>query len=327
MRASSFASGALIHGMYRVERVLAEGPMGGVLLASHLERCVAVKVLRKERRTPEIDARFAREAHLATRLGGEHVAHVLDSGYAESGDAFLVSEHLAGHDLRAELGARSVLPPREAVDVVLEACAGVAEAHAAGLVHGALKPANVFLARRPAEEVSRAVVLDFGLTRVSNEKGQIDLTDTEIAFGTHQYRAPEQIRSGRVVDARADQHALGAILHELLSGAPAFRAPSEAQLAVAIATAPPPRVRDSCPGAPPALDEAIRRSLGKRPEDRFPDLIGFAEAIAPSGGSRARAALAAVREVLSPVSGTRARPRILGAVASMFSAVFKTSAS
>src|SRR5262249_49249778 len=151
--------------------VLAEGPMGGVLLAADVthpggrpgapsdasDRRVAVKLLRKERITAEIEARFAREARLAAGLSGEHVPRVLASGYAEGGEAFLVMELLEGRDLRAELGVRATLPPRDAVDVVLEACAGVAEAHAAGLVHGALKPANLFLTGRGA------VVLDFGL--------------------------------------------------------------------------------------------------------------------------------------------------------------------
>ncbi len=209
---------------------------------------------------------------------------------------------LEGRDLAAELAARGPLPVAEAVDIVLEACAGVAAAHAAGLVHRALKPSNLFVAR--GEPVPRVKVLDLGLTRAAGEKGQVDLTATESDFGTPQYLAPEQVRGAAVVDARTDQHALGAILYELCTGKPPFQAPDVTRLAVAIAVDPPPRARAERPAVPAALDAAIGRALAKRPEARFRDVAGFAAAIAPFGGERSRAALRAV-DAASPAPDAR----------------------
>jgi hypothetical protein len=297
----------MVAGKYRVERVLAEGAMGMVVEATDVGRGlgVAVKVLRAGRRTAALEARFEREARIANKLAGEHVARVDAYGHTGTGDPFLVTELLTGRDLAAELLASGPLPVASAVDVVVEACAGVAEAHAAGLVHTGLKPANLFLSSGPNPSTK---VLDFGLTGVAHEKGQIDLAATEANFASPQYMAPEQIRGAHPVDARTDQHALGAVLHELLTGRPPFVAPDVTQLAVAIATQPPPHAREARPEVPRALDAALQRALGKRPRDRFPDLVGFAEAVAPFGGERAHAALQRVRAALAPGVATTVPP-------------------
>jgi serine/threonine-protein kinase len=309
-----------VAGKYRVERHLAEGRTGAVLEATDTERGkpVAIKVLRASARTPEIEARFAREASIAQALESEHLARVDASGHTEAGEPFLVMELLFGRDLAAELAERGRLPVAEAVDVVLEASAGVAEAHAAGLVHRDLKPANLFVARRP----SKIKVLDLGLTQAQDEAGQIDLADTEADFGTPQYKSPEQIRSAKQVDARTDQHALGAVLYELLTGKPPFTAPDVTRLAVAIAVEPPPRARDARPDVPRALEDAIRRSLAKQPDDRFADLLTFAEAIAPFGGERSRRALAAVRASLANKAARRSSLR--EALSSVASALWRS---
>src|SRR5690349_14425422 len=130
--------GTIIAGKYRVERPLGSGGMGVVVEATHLalDQRVALKLLDAElAASPEILARFLREARIAARLPSEHVARVTDVGQTEAGLPYIVMELLVGHDLEAEIAQKKQLPVAVAVDWILEACAGVADAHAAGLVH------------------------------------------------------------------------------------------------------------------------------------------------------------------------------------------------
>ncbi|MCC6551714.1 MAG: serine/threonine protein kinase [Polyangiaceae bacterium] len=311
--ALSFPQGAVIAGKYRVERVLGQGGMGIVIEATHvaLGQRVAMKLLAGEgQRSPEALARFIREGQIAARLPAEHVARVTDVGQTEQGEPFLVMEFLDGRDLAAELAARGRMPVEEAVSLILQACEGVAEAHALGLVHRDIKPANLFLTRR-RDGSPRVKVLDFGLTKVP-WRGNDALTQTAANFGTPLYMSPEQIQSAKHVDARTDQHALAMVLFELLTERPPYIAESATALTVAIATQPPPSARALRPEVPEPLDAAIRRALGKWPDERFPDLAGFAAALAPFGGAQGQAAAAAIRGILGgpPAPATPSAPEI-----------------
>lgn len=290
-------------GKYRIERELGSGGMGVVLEATHvaLGQTVAVKLLNAEHaRSSEVVARFLREARIAATLPTEHIARVSDVGTTEAGVPYIVMERLVGRDLDAELGLRRKIPINEAVDLMLEACEGVAMAHAHGLVHRDLKPANLFLAERPLRP--RVLkVLDFGLSKENNSK-QGALTGLDTVFGTPQYMSPEQIQSARNVDPRSDQHALAMILYEMISGQPPYSAETITQLIVVISTHPPPHLRDVCPEAPVELDEVIVRALAKKAGNRFPDLGAFARAIAPFGGPDARTRAELVAQALAGAS-------------------------
>jgi serine/threonine protein kinase len=292
--------GTLLMGKYRIERELGSGGMGVVLEATHvaLGQAVAIKLLNAEHaREPDVVARFLREARIAATLPSEHIARVSDVGMTETGAPYIVMERLIGRDLEAEITQRGALPIAEAVDLMLEACEGVAMAHAHNLVHRDLKPANLFLAERPLRP--RVLkVLDFGLSKEDTGKNA-GLTGTDTVFGTPQYMSPEQIQSARNVDARSDQHALGMILYEMIAGQPPFSAPSVTQLIVVIATHPPPHVRFVRPDTPRALDQAIVCAMAKRPSDRFANLAEFAAAIAPFGGPEARNRAALVAQALA----------------------------
>jgi serine/threonine-protein kinase len=293
--------GAFLLGKYRVEREIGSGGMGIVLEATHLtlDQRVAIKLLNDRfASSPEIAARFLREARIAAKLHSDHVARVSDFGQTDTGAPYIVMELLVGHDLEAEITQRGKLPVSEAVDVILQACEGVAEAHAVGLVHRDLKPANLFLARRP-NRPPIIKVLDFGLSKEAQGAHQKSLTGDDTVFGTPQYMSPEQIHSAKNVDARSDQHALGMILFELLTGEPPYVAQSVTQLVVVIATRPPPSARAARPDVPRGLDQAIIRALAKRPGDRFADLGAFAEAIAPFGGPQARERAEAIKTSLT----------------------------
>jgi serine/threonine protein kinase len=284
--------GTVVDGKFRVERLLGHGGMGLVLEATHLSlgKRVALKVLRADAVSVETRERFAREARAAAQLPDEHIAQVSDFGETSAGEPYLVMELLTGSDLEHEIKARGPLPIAEAVDLALQACEGVADAHAAGLVHRDLKPSNLFLVRR-RDGSPLVKVLDFGLSKVMAES---TLTATESSFGTPQYMSPEQIRSAKYVDARSDQHALAMILYELASGRRPYAAESVTGLYVVICTAEPVPMRSHLPDVPPALEAAVLRALAKSADDRFRDLGDFAAAIAPFGGPGAAASAARV---------------------------------
>ena len=284
--------------------------MGVVLEATHtgLGQRVAIKMLSgiAPGQLREARARFRREARIAAQLTSDHIARVVDLGESEDGEPFLVMELLVGNDLDAELRARGAFPVHEAIDVILQACAGVAEAHAAGLVHRDLKPANLFVCRRRAGGGSAAVVkvLDFGLSKV-NDDSDVGLTQTEHAMGTPQYMSPEQTKSAKHVDARTDQHALALILYELLTGTAAFEGDTALGILVDIRIKPAPHPRALRPDLPVALDAAIVRALAKDPDERYPDLAAFARALEPFGGPQAPGWAQAVEAAIATPSQLR----------------------
>jgi serine/threonine protein kinase len=168
---TSIDLGALLLGRYRVERLLGQGGMGVVVLATHLQlaRRVAVKFLISDALSAEgaID-RFLREARAAVQFRGEHVARVIDVGTFTSGAPFIVMEYLEGLDLGKLLDTRGPLPITEAVDYVLQVCEALSEAHTTlGIVHRDLKPSNLFLTQRP-DGSPLIKVLDFGISKMQH---------------------------------------------------------------------------------------------------------------------------------------------------------------
>jgi serine/threonine-protein kinase len=273
--------GAVVAGKYEVMRVLGQGGMGLVLEARHLRmnRGVALKVLLPAFRTQhEVVARFEREARAAAQLRDVHVARVLDVDALEDGSPFMVMELLRGEDLAACLARRGKLPYREAVGYLLEACAGMLDAHRAGVVHRDLKPGNLFI--DTAGERPTLKILDFGISKITDDI-VASITQTATAFGTPLYMSPEQVRSAKDVDARADIWSLGVVLYELIAGEPPFLAPTATAILAAIIADTPRPLAQRVPEVPAALEGAVTRALAKRPADRFPDVAAFAAALAP----------------------------------------------
>ena len=276
--------------------------MGVVLEAMDLRlgQPVAIKLLRLEWCTPELEARFEREARVAAQLPPSTSPASPTSGTPKPGTPFLVMELLLGRDLLHRDRQRGTFPIAEAVELILQATAGVAAAHAAALVHRDLKPANLFLVGRPEGVLVK--VLDFGLSKEPLREGDTALTRTTTTFGTPQYMSPEQFQSAKHVDARSDQHALAMILFELPHGRAAVRQRHRDQ--------PDDRHRHrACafggalrPDIPPELEAAITRALAKLPDERFADVLGFARALEPFAGSRARAMMDSIATALDPLS-------------------------
>ncbi|HEX2690521.1 MAG TPA: serine/threonine-protein kinase [Kofleriaceae bacterium] len=183
-----------------------------------LHQPVAMKFLLPEvLGNQQVVQRFLREAQAAVRLRSEHVARVIDVGSLESGAPYMVLEYLDGADLSSF--PRSQLTIGGIVDLVLQACEALAEAHTLGIVHRDIKPANFFLTRR-ADGTPLLKVLDFGISKTSTMNDQ--LTVTQAVMGTPAYMSPEQMRSSHDVDHRSDIWSLGVVLYELLQGAPPF---------------------------------------------------------------------------------------------------------
>jgi serine/threonine protein kinase len=219
--------GALLAGRYRLGEALGEGGMCLVFAAvdERLERDVAVKVLRPERSSPELVRRFVIEARTLAALDSPHLVEVLDLGAVQMPDGtrlpFMVLERLSGCDLRRYCDERGPLELSFIVTAVLQACEGIASAHAAGIVHRDLKPENLFVLD-DAREGEFIKVLDFGIARLPRESQNASLTFEGEQMGSPGYTAPEQLCNARDVDPRTDIWSLGVVLYELLGGAPPF---------------------------------------------------------------------------------------------------------
>jgi serine/threonine-protein kinase len=281
----------------RIEAVAGRGGMGIVYRATQLSlaRPVAVKLIAPEHAADEgFRERFERESRMAAAIEHPNVIPVYGAG-EEDGRLYLVMRWVAGTDLHRLLRERGRLDPVRAAEIVDQVAGALDAAHAAGLVHRDVKPANVLLSG------DHAYLADFGLTRAAGHDPRI--TATHEFLGTVDYMAPEQFRRG-AVDARADVYALGCVLYAALTGAPPF--PRGTVPATMLAhehdAAEPP---SSAPGVPREFDRVLARALAKAPDDRF-----------PSAGDLGRAALAAaegrsVTEAERSVARGEAAPRTL----------------
>jgi eukaryotic-like serine/threonine-protein kinase len=277
-----FDVGTVLAGKYRVDRVIGRGGMGVVVAATHLhlQQPVALKFLLPDLvHSPQIMERFVREARASAQLRGEHVCRVSDVGTFETGAPYIVMELLHGNDLASVLDGGGAMPVQVAAEHVLQACVGVAEAHALGIVHRDLKPANLFLTRRP-DGTPLIKVLDFGIAKAQNAPS-FNLTQTSAVLGSPGYMSPEQLRSTRDVDVRSDIWSIGVILYELVSGRMPFTGDSITELALHIAMDPAPPLAGRMP---PGFDLVVERCLAKEPAQRYPDLAHLAQALAPFAG-------------------------------------------
>ena len=286
---------------YRILEKIGEGGMGVVYRAldSHLDRTVAIKVLRPEAvGDAERKWRFVREAKAASALNHPHIVTIHDIDSADGVD-FMVMEYLEGTPLD-RLIPKTGLPLREALDYGAQIASALGAAHAAGIVHRDVKPANVMVAAN-----GRVKVLDFGLAKlVERDVVGAETTDSTATaatafertrqgaiLGTIAYMSPEQAL-GQGVDARSDVFSLGSVLYEMLAGRRPFQADSHLLTLTSILRDAPPSLKTVRPEVPAAIERVVARSLEKRPEDRFPSANEMeAELLASSSadsGSKAR---------------------------------------
>jgi len=314
---------------HRIEAVAGRGGMGVVYRARQLslDRVVALKVIAPALTQDEVvRRRFLRESRVAASIDHPHVIPIYYTG-EEDGVAFIAMRHVAGDDLRTLVRRSGPLEPGQAARIVGQVAAALDAAHASGLVHRDVKPANVLLGQG-----EHAYLTDFGLTKhVLSEAGT---TKSGHWVGTIDFVSPEQIRGERV-DARSDVYALGCVLHYVLAGRPPFTPDGDEAKLWAHLSEAPPAVSEAAPGIPAAFDDVIARALAKAPEQRFQSAgdLGRA-AIAAAAGGRAggrdtivATGAAAPIEVDTRTAGTalappvpqpeapRGRPRVLLAAA------------
>jgi serine/threonine-protein kinase len=269
---------------YRIEQLLGRGGMAVVYRATdvRLDRMVALKILSPElARNDAFRQRFIRESRAGAAVDHPHVIPVFEAGDAD-GVLFIAMRYVAGQDVRALIEREGKLSAARTVEIVTQVASALDAAHASGLVHRDVKPANMLIASVSDGSTADHVYLsDFGLSKQSLSSPS--LTRTGQFLGTLDYMSPEQI-SGRPVDGKTDLYALGCAAFEMLTGQPPFR--REANLAVmwAQVSAEPPSVRQWRPELPSAVDAVIGTALAKSPEDRQSTCTEFALALRTACG-------------------------------------------
>jgi hypothetical protein len=270
------SAGAEIAG-YRIEAIVGRGGMGVVYRAMDLalDRRVAIKLISAENaQEPSFRERFKRESRLAASIRHPNVITVFRAG-EEDGQLFIAMDYIEGTDLKALIRSRGRVDPEVAARIVAQVAAALDAAHAKGLVHRDVKPANVLI-----EGAEHAYLTDFGLTKeVASESG---VTGTGVVLGTIDYMAPEQV-AGVKLDARADIYSLGCVLWEAVTGQVPYPRESAVAKMYAHASEPPPRLTATAPGVPLELEAVVTRAMAKKREERY-----------LAAGDLGRAAVAAV---------------------------------
>jgi len=270
--------GDILLGKYRVEEVIGVGGMGRVVRASHLylQQPVAIKILLPNMAESQSTvARFLREAQATVKLRSEHIARVMDVGTLPDGTPFMVMEFLDGYDLNQILRHHGPQVAQAVVDLMLQACEGISEAHAMGIVHRDIKPSNFFITRRP-DGSSLLKILDFGISKAGDEISE--LTGTQTVIGTPTYMAPEQMQTARSTDPRSDIWSMGVVMYQMLCGRPPFEAEHYAQLVLKVATEQAAPLQVPLPGG---LQSIVMRCLEKDPKNRLQTVGELARMLAP----------------------------------------------
>jgi serine/threonine protein kinase len=288
--------GEIIAGKFRVERILGEGGMGVVVAAKHLQldERVALKFLLPDAmKNPETVARFAQEARAAVKLKSEHVARVLDVGIRDDGTPYMVMEYLQGKDLGQLLDEDGPQTIESAAELIIQACEGLAEAHARGIIHRDIKPENLFLVEH-GEGWRILKILDFGISKAALTGSALTADTSNIRtqhiMGSPCYMSPEQLRSTQSVDHRADLWSLGAVLFELLTGQPVFDPERPlTELVARVLEHPAPRLCEVVPAAPARLDAVVARCLERDVTKRYQNAAELAIALMPFAHKRVRA--------------------------------------
>ncbi|MBL1074338.1 ABC transporter substrate-binding protein [Nocardia sp. 2] len=261
---------------YVIERRLGGGGMGEVYLARHprLPRLVAVKLLGRDFLADnEVRARFEREAELVARLDHPNIVSVFDRG-VDDDRLWISMQYIDGAD--ASTLARAALPPERAVWVIAEVAKALDYAHAMGVLHRDVKPANIMLARPAPGYGERILLADFGIGRMRGDTNQ--LTRTGSLTVTLAYASPEQL-SAAPLDHRSDQYSLACTLFWLLCGSSPFESGDAAAVIAGHLYRPPPPVSARRPGLPHAMDAVLARALAKLPADRFTSCTEFVDAV------------------------------------------------
>ena len=270
-------SGEIFAG-YVIERLLGTGGMGEVYLAQHprLPRHDAVKILTRNSTVDgEFRARFIREAELAATLRHPHIVGVLDRGEYD-GRLWISMDYVDGTDAGRLVRERyqGGMPERDVAEIVTAVADALDYGHERRLLHRDVKPENILVTTSDGRR-RRVLLTDFGIARRIDDVS--NLTDDNVAVGTVNYMAPEQLLN-KPLDGRSDQYALAATAFHLLTGAPPFHDSNRAVVISQHLNATPPRISDRRPDLA-HLDTVLARALAKDPAERYPSCLDFAHAL------------------------------------------------
>ncbi|GAB3198316.1 hypothetical protein GCM10027062_12200 [Nocardioides hungaricus] len=282
---------------YRLERRLATGGMGEVWRATDttLGREVAVKLLKQEYADdPSFRARFEVEAQHAGALHHPNIATVYDYGAGDDGRPYLVMELVDGQPLSALLRPDTPMDPAAVRELLAQAADGLGAAHAAGIVHRDVKPANLLVT--PDRRVK---ITDFGIARAAEGMG---LTRTGEVMGTPQYLSPEQAQ-GQSATAASDVYSLGVVAFECLAGHRPYAADTAVATALMHLREPVPSLPDAVPAD---LAAVVRRSMAKLPQDRYADGAALAAALRDPATAATQIAAQVTSQVAAPVAAETA---------------------
>ena len=331
-----FGAGSRIAG-YRLEEQVGRGGMAVVFRAQdeRLGRLVALKILAPA--LADDDAfrqRFVRESRAAAAVDDPHIVPVFAAGEVSvrqhrtsqhgtgqhgtgehQGVLFIAMRYVAGGDVRALMRREGRLSPARAAAIISPVGSALDAAHAAGLVHRDVKPANILVDVQFGRP-DHVYLADFGLSKAAFATS--GLTGAGQFLGTADYISPEQIED-RPVDGRTDEYALACTAFELLAGAPPFRRGEAMAVMYAQLSEPPPLLTSRRPGLPPAADQVFARALAKAPEDRYASCREFADALRMAFGLVAydsgSGAIPAVAHSPTQISGPLAGAAIAAAAA------------
>lgn len=263
-------------GAYRVLSLLGRGGMGAVYEAEQRDtgRRVALKVLGQELDSPEMRKRFLREGRLAAAVSHPNSIYIFGTEEIE-GAPVIVMEVAGGGTLKDELKKRGPLPVKAAVDAMLQIIAGLEAAHAGGVLHRDVKPANCFLAPDGTAKVG-----DFGLSVSTMARQDSQLTASGVMLGTPSFAPPEQLR-GEELDVRADIYSTGATLYSLLTGKPPFDGENVVNVVTNVLDKAPRPITEFRKDVPAGLAQIIARCLAKKREERFASYSELRDALLP----------------------------------------------
>jgi serine/threonine-protein kinase len=304
------ASEACFAGRYRIDSVLGSGGMGVVYAATHLELGLplALKILHPTlTSSPEARARFCIEARACAALSSPHTLRIYDAGLLGSEECYIVMERLEGRDLLQLLRAEGPLPVDVAVNYVLQACSGLAEAHAHGIVHRDIKPENLFLAQQRGG-APLIKIMDFGVARWRRMEARgRRITNPNANVGSPCYQSPEQMQSAASVDERSDIWSLGLVLFELLSGYCPFESESIPETCWKVLQGPRPSLLAARSRIDPALERIVQRCVALAPDERFRSVSHLAAALRPFAKPAGHASGVRPVVVTAPPAAARAR--------------------
>jgi serine/threonine protein kinase len=276
---SGFAVSSMVGGRYKILSEIGRGGMGVVYKVEQvfLRETYAFKLLQEQHLQGKALIRFQNEAQATNRLNHRNLISCKDFGLLEDNRPFLVMEYIEGVTLDQTLKKRGALPTKEALQIFLQVCDGMAYAHDHGIIHRDLKPSNIMLPENEFDTKSDIVkILDFGIAKIVCDEDRQAVTRTGEIFGSPYYMSPEQCL-GKNIDLRSDIYALGCVLFETLTGLPPYSADTALATMMQHQSSTVPTLKESSLGGefPQALEQLGGRLLAEDPSDRYQSMMAL----------------------------------------------------